>query len=145
MLASMRVVKAQLAAFKLARLAVEKINERKPTGRDLFLRVVRVRSEKVAVTAGRDLSLRVSDRKFLDPELIQHSWQYSTDTLQNDALMFSQIHEHARAAMVVVRNSRVSARRNHLTRLKLGLMLQGVVNEFFEFLRSQELIQHQAL
>jgi hypothetical protein len=47
--------------------------------------------------------------------------------------------------MVVVGDSRVSARRNHFTGLELRLMLQRVGNKFVELLRSQELVQHNAL
>ncbi len=61
-------MKAQFPAFKLARLAMEKVNERNAARRDRFLRVIAVRAEKIAVIAGRDLRLHVRDRKFFDAQ-----------------------------------------------------------------------------
>src|SRR5260370_30984306 len=143
-LVSSHVVKTQLPALKPARLAVEKINERKLARRDQFLRVIAVRAEKIAIVARRYLSLHLRHRKLLHPKLIQHPRQHSPNSLQNEVLMLSQIHEHAGAAMAVVCHSRISSWRNHFTGLEIGLMLQRVGNKFVEFLWSQEFIQHDA-
>jgi hypothetical protein len=138
-------VETQLPAFELAWLAMEKVNECHLARRDRFLRVIAVRAEKVPVIAGCDLSFHVSDGELFDPELIQHSGQHAPNSLQNDFLMPSHIHEHLRTPMAGIDDTRVSAGRNYRTALELCLMLQGVAHEFVEFLRSQELVEDDAL
>src|SRR5882672_8907679 len=103
-----RIVEPQLSAFKLARFAMEKVDKRQSARCNQVLRVVTVRAEKVAVIAGRDLSLRVRNGKLLNPKLIQHPGQHATDSVQYYCLMPSQIQKHPRAPMVVVDRSRLS-------------------------------------
>ena len=84
-----RVVQMQLATLKGTWLPMEKVNECNTARRDCFLSIIAVRSEKITVIAGRNLSLHIRDRKFLDSELIQHPRQHTPNSFQNDFLMFS--------------------------------------------------------
>lgn len=142
---AVRIVKEQFPALKLARLAMEEVNERDSAGRDHFIGVIAVRAEEVPVIAGRDLSFRVPNRKLFDPKLVQHSRQHATDSVEDDCLVLSQIHEHPRAAMIESNHPGFSVGRDYLAALELLLMLQRVGNKFVKLLRSQELIQDNAL
>ena len=75
-------MKPQLSALELVWFAMEKVHERHPPGCNHFLRIIAVRMEKVSIIARRDLHLGPRDRKLLDPELLQHSWQYSPDSIR---------------------------------------------------------------
>jgi len=141
----LRIVQAQLPALKLPRFAGKKVNEGDPPRRDDFFRVITMRPEKVPVIAGCNLSFNLCDRELLHPKLIQHSRQHAPDSVKNNFLMLSQIHQHPRTAMVVIDHSGFSAGRDQLAALELRLALQGIGNKFLKLLRSQELVKDDTL
>ena len=66
---------------------MEKINKRNAARCDRFLGIVAVFAKEITVIAGRNLGLDVRHGKLFDPELIQHSWQHTPDSLQDDFLV----------------------------------------------------------
>jgi hypothetical protein len=79
-----RVVETKLSAREGPRLAMEEINERQTAGCDSLLRIIAMRMKEVAVVAGSDLQLGLSDGKLLHTELLEHLRQHTLNTPQKD-------------------------------------------------------------
>ena len=133
-------MEVQFSTLELAWFAMEKIDECHPAGRDPLLCVIGVRTEEVAIIAGRDLHLRMTDRKLFHPQLLQHTRQHTPNPVQDNFLMRTHVHQDFRTAMAVIGDAWVSAGRNHFAASKVCLTLQRVLDKFVQLLWSQELV-----
>lgn len=113
------VVQSKLTAFKRFRLSVEEIHVSELSSRDLFLGIVAVMPEEIAVIARRGLRLEPRDRERTHLKSFQHSRQSRFDARSKDLLKFPKVHQYARTTVFRVDDPADNAGRNHLADLEV--------------------------
>src|SRR5271169_3099170 len=102
--------------------------------------VVAVETEEISVVAGGNLGLHTGNGEFLHPELVPNQWQYRLDPFQDQVLVMRQIHEDAGAAVFIIDDAAIRARRNYFAAGEVSFVVQREAHEFFDLLWRQELV-----
>src|SRR5208282_2263896 len=108
-----RVVNAQLSSLESVWLALKEVNKRQVTSGHTVAAIVAMEVEKISITARGDLGLHVGDGKLFHVELLKDLRQHRLDPFEHYILMSFQIHQNARAAVLVVDDATVRHGRYH--------------------------------